>query len=985
MAQNNNHLDPDINFLNNFTNTSPLYLPEDVNKLNIDKSFSILHINCRSLYNKTNEIALLLDSTNTTYSIIGFTETWLNATTAPLINFPNYSFVFNNRNQRIGGGVGILIHNSFEFIIHPDFFPHDNNLFECLCIEICFNKLPNIIIIVLYRPPNTDVNLFLNSFTKLLNELPDDKPIYIMGDFNINLLKNDRLNVNINFSNLLYSHNFHPNILIPTRTTEFSATLIDNIFCNHLIDHISGVLNTDISDHFPIFTTFEFPSPTPKHNLDHTLKLRHNFSSANILRLKNFLHDFNWESIINSQDVNEGFLNFNDILQEAISNFCPIISRTSSKIKRPWITQGLYISLKTKNKLYKKYLANPTPMNKFTYVKFKNKFVHLTKLAEKEYYVNNFIKSKNNPRNTWSLIKSLFNQNIKLPDIILKQDANIMTDKSLICHEFNKFFNSIYLLPSNLNTTNKHAHHMGSPVVNSLFLLEANYTEIINLVKSFKNSKSSGLDNVSNFLLKKIITSIITPLHHLINLSLDKGIFPNIYKTSKILPIFKSGCPHNINNYRPISLLSSISKLLEKIIHVRLTSFLEKNNILCNSQYGFRKSSSTELAIFDLYHYVAESIEHKSTALGIFIDLSKAFDRIDHKLLLAKLQYYGVRGTAYNWFYSYLVDRKHLVSISTESSSPLTMAGGVPQGSILGPLLFNIFLNDINMVSPLLKLILYADDTTLLMRDTNPDSLLQNANIEVNKIAEWFSDNNLTINYEKTCFIVFGPKIVTNKITCSLNISTKSIARVEDTKFLGVYITSNLNWIKHITFISNKIAKNLGIISKLRKKMPANTILLLYYTLIYPYLNYCITIWGNSPKTHLSILIKSQNRFLRILLRLKKNDHISNFFSTSNVLHLRNIYKLRLLMLFYKLLIKTISTYFGFLLSSFLSIKTHATRSCDIFFLPKCRTTIYRNSPFYQGMLSWNSVPTTIMSSGSIHQFRHHIFKLIKIDYFDNF
>ena len=508
--------------------------------------FSLLHLNCRSIFNKVNLISCFIETLTIPFSVIGFTETWLNDITAPLVNFDDYSFVFKNRDNKMGGGVALMIHKKHQFISHINYFDNAPDFLDYLVVEVINDKQMTVFVVVLYRPPNTDVKEFINHFSNLLKKLPTNKPVYIMGDFNIDLLKKDVLNINTDFSNIMYSYNYYPLITTPTRITQFTSTLIDNIFCNSLMDHISSVINTDISDHFPIFTSFKLFSTTSVTNSNSHHK--HNFSSTNLIKLKDHLDQYNWETVMTTNDVDVGFQTFNDIIQDALNKCCPITKRKKCKFKKPWITPGLYNSLKTKNILYKKFNKNPTSLNKKIYTNYKNKFTSLVKMSEKKYYQIKFEEFNNDPKSTWNLIKTILNKNIISPNIILKSDNQIITDKSIVCNKFNSYFNSIFNNNLDSNSKNEYKSYLGPNVPHSFFLIETDPNEILYLVQNFKYSKSSGTDNISNNLLKKIITSIIIPLIHLINLSLKLGKFPEIYKTSKILPVFKSGCKHTLNS-----------------------------------------------------------------------------------------------------------------------------------------------------------------------------------------------------------------------------------------------------------------------------------------------------------------------------------------------------------------------------------------------------------------------------------------------------
>ena len=242
-------------------------------------------------------------------------------------------------------------------------------------------------------------------------------------------------------------------------------------------------------------------------------------------------------------------------------------------------------------------------------------------------------------------------------------------------------------------------------------------------------------------------------------------------------------CNHKEANYRPISLISSISKVLEKVVYLKLINFLDKYNILSDCQYGFCNNTPTETPILDLAHEITSNMENKLLLIGVFIDLSKAFDSLDSSIILSKLHHYGVRGSALNWFASYLKDRFWFVQLNDIKSKSLPMFGGVPQGSILGPVLFNIFINDVVFSSNMAKFILYADDTTILFKHSNINDFISNSNKELNVIYKWFLANNLRLNIKKTCFIIFGPKILTNQFHHSLSISNINIDKVESTKF----------------------------------------------------------------------------------------------------------------------------------------------------------------------------------------------------------
>ena len=395
------------------------------------------------------------------------------------------------------------------------------------------------------------------------------------------------------------------------------------------------------------------------------------------------------------------------------------------------------------------------------------------------------------------------------------------------------------------------------------------------------------------------------PLSELFNMSIKTGEFPTKMKLAKVLPIYKSGSHDLLENYRPISILSVFSKIFERMMFNRMWRFIEKFKIINDRQFGFKPKSSTELAISVLYDSLLRTFDQKQYTLGVFIDLKKAFDVIDHRILLVKLEHYGFRGVVLQWFKSYLMNRKQYVTLDGFRSLDLEIETGVPQGSILGPLLFILFINDIFSVSNLCSMVLFADDTNIFMPGNDPTELFKKMNNELINFNKWFTNNKLALNLQKSCYIVFGPKIKTNlKILNDLNIciGNSIIPRVDSTKFLGLIIQSDLKWHLHIEMILNKLYKTVGIIRKARNKLTSEIVLLLYYSFFYPFLIYGNIFWGATNKTLIYKLTVIQKRFIRICFSLNYMDHTKIFFQNNQILNIEQINKFITLCFIYKVL-----------------------------------------------------------------------------------
>ena len=381
----------------------------------------------------------------------------------------------------------------------------------------------------------------------------------------------------------------------------------------------------------------------------------------------------------------------------------------------------------------------------------------------------------------------------------------------------------------------------------TLYMANVTNNDVRSVIHGLKNSLS-GWDGLSAYIGKQCVEGFIAPLTHIINMSITQGVFPDELKLARVIPVYKCNDKQTLSNYRPISILTLFSKVLETVMYKSISKFLDSYSLIHDRQFGFRNNHSTTHAIITLVNKITESVDSGDIGINLFIDLRKAFDTVSHPILIKKLYAYGIRGNVLELCTSYLKNRTQVVVYDGVKS--YTIDCGVPQGSILGPLFFIVFMNDIFHASQSLFNILYADDTSIFLSGRDLDKLIRELNAELVLVTEWLKANKLTLNTEKTYYMVFHRGRRKSLKNIKLQMDDKIIKESPHIKYLGVILDNKLNWIEHIGYVKNKVAKGIGIICKARKFLTKKVLLTLYNTFIFPYLIYCVEIWGCAKKTH---------------------------------------------------------------------------------------------------------------------------------------
>lgn len=641
-------------------------------------------------------------------------------------------------------------------------------------------------------------------------------------------------------------------------------------------------------------------------------------------------------------------------------------------------------SCKKKSQLYKKYILNPSDNTKANFVQFRNKLKSLLRAAEKNYYAEKFIEYKQNLKYTWKLIRSVLNQPVKkkLPTVFEK-NGNIIEGYDNIVEEFNDYFVNIgrSLSAKVPEPAIGFQHYLKSPTpVNSFSFKPCTSWEIFKICNELPQKYSTGHDHISSRVVKHAIEYLADILAELINCSMQNGVVPNELKIAKVVPIYKTGDTNIFSNYRPISVLPFFSKLFEKAIANRITEYMDKFNVINNCQFGFRKQRSTDMAVIEMIEKITQALDSNSYAVGIFLDLSKAFDTVNHTILLSKLEHYGIRGIALKWFKNYLSDRYQYVSIENFDSRKQKITCGVPQGSILGPILFLLYINDIINSSSILHFILFADDTNLFYCNKSMEELNRILNDELHSVVSWINANKLTLNIDKTNFIVFK-SINKSNPTISVEINGNIINRVHNTKFLGVYVDENLAWNAHVSNISKKVSKNIGILYKLRYKLPTAVLLTLYNSLLLPYFSYCNIVWACCYHSRLASLIVLQKRAVRIVSNISGRAHTSPLFRNNNILKITDINNMQVALFMFKYYNSLLPPLFDSFFALNVDVHSYFTRSSQMFHIPSIRTNMRKHSIVFVGPRVWNHINPCICNSQSVNSFKFQYKKFLLSQY----
>ena len=942
-----------------------------------DKGLNFGHLNIQGIcgrdMSKFSEIKAILNI-NKNLHILGLSETKLkDHKITSMFHVDGYQTPFRKDNDSNGGG-GIMVYvkNGINAKRREDLEIND---ISCVWLEISQNKGKSFLIGNMYRPPHSRVE-YSDRFEDFIeNASEEGKEIILLGDFNKNLFED---NLDREWQNLTLSLGLTQLISQPTRVTPSSKTLIDHIYTSNE-DNISSVRvnKQTISDHYAIFGNRKLNSVVNSHS--HQTITYRSFKHFDENAFINDLRQIPWEILESFNDVSECVQIWNILFLEIVNKHAPLKQHRVRKERQPeWLSPEIIDCIKERNKC-------KINGNQRSYVFFRNKVSSMIKSAKNDMYKAKIEKGKDDPRTIWKIFKEYgASRKTATNEIIngLRQNSQLISDDKEMANVFNKYFvNVAAQLKGPAETSDfKHiAEHVNSKVASntSFHIPEINSSFVRNFLKSLDATKATGLDCIGPKILK-IAPDILCPsISYVINKSLASGIFPQPWKEAKISPIFKNGSKDDVNNYRPISILPTLSKIIEKWIQKHLMSFLNNHNLLHEKQSGFREGHSTESALILMIDSWLKAINDGKFVGCLMVDFRKAFDLVDHNILLQKLKLYKCDESSLSWFNSYLSNRTQRVAMNNKCSDSEQISFGVPQGSILGPLLFLIFINDLPLAlkHAVTSIDLYADDTTVYDIQSSMETLQQNLQNSLILLNKWCRENGMVINTDKTKVMLITSRQKRYKLqndSLFLNSDGVDLKLSSNEKILGVQIEENLIWNGHFQYISKKIASSLWLLSQIKSFLSVDDKLLFYNAYIRPHLEYCSVIWGNSTNLNIQKVTKLQRRACKLIL-MSEYTHLEESCDRLKILSFDEIVFLNKAKIMYKIANNIAPMYLINLFQwrnasddTISNLRSVANRN---FLIPKPKLNLFKNSLSYSGAIIWNSIPLEIKNSNSLDIF----------------
>ena len=859
-------------------------------------------------------------------------------------------------------GMGLFIHDSVLASVKRRHDLESENV-ESMWIEYRFSVTgPATLIGFVYRNPASPLSWYDDFVLMMDNVQKCNTDFILLGDFNIDLLKR----IPDSWESIMSLFGLHQIISQPTRTTPTSSTLLDHIYTNN-VQMVSGVAVDDvcISDHCPITCTLLSKIPKSKHKGHKVIQFR-SFKHFDQNAFLYDLHRTDFTCVYNCNDAN-------DALNSLYDTFIPIVDKHApirrKRVKHPtlpgWLSSEIMNAMRVRDNLKKE--------GKFIeYKQQRNKVTQLVRNAKKAYFQKMIENNNGDTAIIWRAMNALTNKSRKSsPDLPTSFTADM----------FNNYFLSVASSVVN-NSSPPSDKFQITPALaqfcrerlkptDSCTIPEMAVHEVGKCIMQLKNKKSMGSDNLNAFLLKTALPYIVEPLTYIYNLCINQGVFPRILKQAKVIPLPKTKDMNDLSNFRPISLLSILSKPLERHIYTHVAQFAEDANLFHKFQSGFRSKHSCHTALVRLCDTWLSAINKSQLTGAVFLDLRKAFDLVDHVILLHKLELYLQNTHTVSLIKSFLQNRTQKVFLDGQCSQEGPVLCGVPQGSILGPLLFCLFINDlpIRISNDDVNCDLFADDSSLHTSSKNIETVESSLQHSLNEVFDWCTMNRMVLHPKKTKAMVITSrqKHQLQPLTLKLQINNETVEQVSNHRVLGIMVDQELRWHVHINNVCKRVSQNLYLLNKLTQYVNVATRKLFFHAHCLSYINYASTVWSGANETHLKRLNSLYRRAAKIILteqpvpttlKLKK----------LGLLTLQQHFEFNAAVLVFKTQTGSAPTYLDELL-----LKPPPRYGSNRYIVPRPRIDIYKSSFAFRGSSIWNSLPPNIKAACSVTAFKKNL------------